>query len=66
MTASHFRHLYSAARENGYSGTRTEFCVLLLGTRGLATKSAIDGAVAWLQVTNADTTHVRRTPRGTP
>ncbi len=46
---------------NAYSGTRAEFCALVLGTRGLATKSALAGAVEWLRETNADLTHIRRT-----
>ena len=55
-----FRRLYAMARTNGYMGTRTEFCVLVLRTKGLAAGTAIDSAVAWLNESGADLTYVRR------
>ena len=57
MTADTFRGLYDAARANGYRDTRVAFCAMILRVRGLATKRAVDAAVAWLNDTDAALTH---------
>jgi hypothetical protein len=59
-----FRGTYASLTSLGMSMTKTEFCYLVVSSQRVFSKSVVASAVAWLQETKADLSHLRRTHVG--
>jgi hypothetical protein len=55
-----FRGTYASLTSLGMSMTKTEFCYLAVSSQRVFSKSVVASAVAWLQETKADLSHLRR------
>ena len=59
-----FRSTYESLIGLGLCLTKAEFCYLVLASERVFSKSVVAAAVAWLQETNANLSHLRRTHVG--